>query len=239
METLQPQIVAMGGGLLSERTASSAMMQYVFGLTGKERPRILLDNTAWGNSPEGELWFYKAIAGMRCHPTDLLFFAKSHGTPSALMQLCLNQDIIFVVGGNTRSALAIWREYGLDRALKAAWEKGVVLAGSSAGAVCWFGETVSDWCADGFSHLPNCLEFLPGSCVPHYNGNSKRKELYHQLLLDGKIPSGYGVDECAALHLVGSNVKQAVTAKPGAGCYSVSVRDGKVVEEPLSVVSLL
>ena len=140
---------------------------------------------------------------MGCQPSHLSFFER---TPD-LRSFLLNQDIIYVGGGNTKSMLAVWREWGLPEVLREAWSTGVVLAGTSAGGMCWFEEAITDSFGDGYRAIP-CLGFLPGSCCPHFDTEAERRPAFHDLLLKGEIKPGIALDDAAAAHFVGDELRQ-------------------------------
>src|SRR5437763_1213118 len=119
----------MGGAGLIE----PLLRKYIFGLTGKKRPRIIYLPTAGGDNPEGIVAFYEAYAGEDCRPSHLPLFHRQHEDLAAVL---LHQDVIYVGGGNTANMLAIWRVHGVDRLLRQAWDAGIVLCGSSAGSIC-------------------------------------------------------------------------------------------------------
>ncbi len=106
-----------------------------------------------------------------------------------LRRVVLAQDVVYVGGGNTKSMLAVWREWGLIEILKEAYGSGIVLGGQSAGAICWFEQGVTDSWADRLRPL-DCMGFLPGSCCPHYDGEVERRPAYHALIQQGQIRSG-------------------------------------------------
>jgi peptidase E len=148
------------------------------------------------------------------------------------------QDIIYVGGGNTKSMLALWREWGLDEILHEAWYKGIVLAGLSAGAICWFEQGVTDSIPGQLNPLP-CLGFLSGSCCPHYDGQTERRPAYHHLMNEGKITPGYGIDESAALHFIGDELNCVVSANSEAKAYRVAKISGEIREETIMPRHLL
>ena len=129
--------------------------------------------------------------------------------------------------------LAVWREWGLPELLREAWEAGIVLAGISAGAICWFAQGITDSFADQLRVL-DCLGFLPGSCCPHYNGEVERRPAYHRLLLNGEVAPGWAIDDGAAIHLVNGEVHRVVTSRQGSTVYRVQAIDGAVQEEPIA-----
>ncbi len=125
-------ILAMGGGDIVSPT--SKLDDYLLELSEKQRPRIGFLPTAGGEQPEGIQRFYDAFAGRECEPSHLELF----GMPDEPAAWVAAQDVVYVCGGNTANALAIWRVHGVDVALREAWDRGAVLGGWSAGANCWF-----------------------------------------------------------------------------------------------------
>jgi len=125
------QIVAMGGGSFSVEPDGSALDAYVLGLTGKPRPKICFVPTASGDAPEYTTKFYDAFA-RRAEASHLYLFGRPRTDMASLLA---SQDIIYVGGGNTANMLAIWRVHGVDRMMREAWERGVILTGVSAGMI--------------------------------------------------------------------------------------------------------
>jgi peptidase E len=143
------------------------------------------------------------------------------------------QDVFYVGGGNTANLLAIWRTHGLDRLLRKAFNAGAVLSGISAGMLCWFEGGLTD-SFGGLRALDDGLGLVKGTACPHYDGESERQPAYRRLIAGGAA-SGYAVEDGAALHFVGTRLKEVVSSRPGAAAYRVTLRRGEVVEEPLQV----
>jgi dipeptidase E len=199
---------------------------FVIELTGKERPRVLLVPTAGGDSDAFIVRFYAAY-GPRAEASHLKLFGIP---PPDLRDLVLGQDAVFVAGGNTANMLAVWHLHGLDAILREAWERGIVLAGSSAGSICWFEAGVTDSFRAELDGM-DCLGFLPGSNCPHYDGEEQRRPAYRRLLEEG-LPPGLAADDEVGLLFRGSDLVEAVTARAdGAAAYRVS-RDGEQRIEP-------
>jgi peptidase E len=148
-----------------------------------------------------------------------------------LRDLVLDQDLVLVTGGNTANALAVWRVHGFDEILREAWEQGIVLAGWSAGMICWFEHGVTDSFGPELAPM-NCLGFLPGSACPHYDGEERRRPVYTQLVATG-LPAGVAADDDVALHYVGTELREAVTSREGAAAYRVEPDGEKPLETRL------
>ena len=223
------QIIAMGGGGFSMEPDNLALDRYVRDQTGKAHPRACFLPTAGAESPEYVIRFYEAFTALECRPSHLSLFSL----PTAdLRAFLLEKEIIYVGGGNTRSMLALWREWRLDEILREAWEAGVVLAGLSAGAICWFEQGVTDSVPGELGPLP-CLGYLEGSCCPHYGSESGRRPAYHRLIAAGALQPGYGLDDGAALHFVDGTLHRVITSRPEARAYLVERVDGAVEERSL------
>jgi dipeptidase E len=217
-------IVAMGG--LSSVDAERRLLEdYFLGFAGRERPRVLFVPTAVADDAEQTLQAYSQL-GDRAQVSHVSFFPWP---PPDLRRLALDQDVIFVSGGNTANALAIWRAHGFDEILREAWEAGVVLAGWSAGMICWFEAGVTDSFGPQLEGMRDGLGFLPGSGCPHYDAEGQRRPVYTKLVAAG-FPPGLAADDCVALRFDGAELAEAVTARPGAGAYRVSPEGEEAIE---------
>ena len=207
-------IVANGGGPLSDEEAGR-LSDYVLGLAGRERPRICYVPTAMGDAAESVVRFYETYAG-RGELSHAGFFPWPRPD---LREHVLAQDVLVVSGGNTANMLAIWRVHGFDAILREAWERGVVLAGGSAGMICWFEASVTDSFGPQLAPLREGLGFLAGSACPHYD-EELRRTTYRELVGDG-FPAGVAVDVGAALRYEGAELVEVVAFRPGARAYRV------------------
>jgi len=134
-----------------------------------------------------------------------------------------SHDVVYVGGGNTANMLAVWRMHGMDEALRAAWEQGVVLCGSSAGMICWFEAGLTDSFGPQLEGMRDGLGFLPGSACPHYDGEELRRPRYRQLVDDG-FPAGWAAEDGVGLHFEGTELAEVVSALPGKRAYRVEPR---------------
>jgi peptidase E len=160
--------------------------------------------------------FFEAFARRDCEPSCLRLF----GAPERPAEHLAHQDVIYVSGGNTANALAVWRLHGVDRALHDAWNRGAVLGGVSAGANCWFEACVTDSFGAELAPLDDGLGFLSGSFCPHYDGEELRRPVYRKLV-DAGFAAGYAADDGAALHFVGTELREIVASRPEARAYRV------------------
>ena len=221
------RILAIGGIQLSPGTTDWPLLQFMLDLSGQERPRICMLATAGGESPSGLASYYATFA-RRAEPTHLDLFDR---TVPDIEGFLLEQDVILVAGGNTANMLAIWRVHGVDRALKRAWDSGVVLAGWSAGANCWFEGSSTDSFGPNLDALRDGVKFLPGSFCPHYDSESARRPRLETLIGSGALPDGYAADDGVGLLFEGRDFVEAVASMPGQHAYRVERRRGNSVEE--------
>jgi peptidase E len=229
-----PQIVAFGGGGFSMEAGNPLLDDYVLSLAGEERPRVCFLPTASGDADHYVVRFYRAFA-TRCETSHLSLFRRDRGGGAVEGDVeahLLRQDVIYVGGGSVVSLLGTWRAHGLDRALRAAWRRGVVLCGLSAGSLCWFEEAVTAF--HGAPTVVRGLGLLPHSNCVHYDGEPERREEYRRFVGDG-VRAGYAADDGAALHFVGRELLRVVSSRASARAFRVEPRDGEVVEQPLAV----
>lgn len=223
---MKKQIIAMGGGGFSMEPENPLLDQYLLKQTGKRNPAVCFVATASGDAEGYLLKFYAAFSKLRCRPSHLSLFRP----PADIRSFVLAQDAIYVGGGNTKSLLALWREWGLDRCFREAWRRGIVLGGISAGSICWFEQGLTDSRTGRLTVLP-CLGLLKGSNCPHYNGEPKRRPAYQRLIAHGRMQPGIAAEDGVALHYIGRRLERVVSSRPQAAAYRVWMRDGKAREE--------
>jgi dipeptidase E len=223
-------IVAMGGGGFSMEPKNPLLDDFILGLTEKRRPRVCFLATASGDSESYIERFYKAMRQRKCKPSHLALFRRTVSDPFEFLK---RQDVIYVGGGNTANMLATWRVHGVDRALQAAWRQGVVLAGISAGANCWFHASSTDSFGKPLAALQDGLRLLHGSVCPHYDGEKDRRASFHRFVATGKLPDGIALDDGAAAHFIGWRFAEAVSSRPKAKAYRVFRWRLRAIEEEI------
>jgi len=221
-------IIAIGG--FSKEVDPAPLDQYVLAQARRSRPSICFLGTASGDAESYIQKFYAAFGRQSCQPTHVPLFGR---TPD-LKRVLPAQDLIYVGGGNTKSMLATWREWGVPALLRRAWMGGTVLAGFSAGAICWFETGVTDSWADRLAALP-CLGFLPDAACPHYDSEADRRPAVHRLVSARQLPATLALDDGVAAHFVGRRLFRVVTSRPSAGAYEIRRTGSRSVERPLPV----
>ena len=195
-------------------------------LSGRARPRLCYLPTATADDPARIVAFYERVLRHSCEPFHVTLF----GTPQRPAERVAEADVVWVGGGNTANMLAIWRLHGIDVALRAAWGRGAVLAGASAGGNCWFEGSVTDSFGPQLVALPDGLGLLAGSFCPHRDTEELRRPVFRQLVADGVLAAGIACDDFAAVLYDGTELAEVVTLRAGAGASRVTA-DG---EEPLA-----
>jgi len=220
------QVLAMGGGgFMMER--DSPLDDFLLSLSVAPRPRVCFLPTPTGDRGEVIAAFFEAFASRDCEPSCLRLFGSPERPPAILA----DQDVIYVSGGSTANALALWRLHGVDRALHEAWDRGAVVGGVSAGANCWFECCITDSFGPELGPLHDGLAFLPGSFCPHYDGEVRRRPVFRELVRNG-FPGGYAADDGAALHFVGTELREVVSSRPSACAYRVEADGETVLDTP-------
>jgi len=226
-ETASERIIFVYGNGISR-----TFIRYVASLTNREKPRICFFPTAAADNPMAIDYWYKLVTDLPLEPGVIQTFVTSDPGQKSFEEDILSYDAVIVGGGNTLNMIAIWKAQGIDTVLRKAYERGIVLAGGSAGSLCWFTGGYTDSRPKELS-LMECLGFLNYSHCPHYNGEPQRKPLYHKAILEGKLQPGYACDDEAGLLFVDGEMKKSVSLSPDNSNYFVDVENGKIVEKKL------
>ena len=226
-------IMVVGGGAFFFDRDRGPLEEYWLDLArvarGRPAPRVCYIGTASGDDEAITANFHRVFEDV-AETSDLALFDRTvEDIPSFLRA----QDAVFVGGGNTASLLAVWRAHGVDVALRAAHQAGVVLAGRSAGGLCWFEGGTTDSFGPRLAPLLGGLALIPGSHCPHYDGEPERRPTYHALIGSGALPSGIAVDDHAAAVFDGSSLVEVVAAREGAAAYRVERSEDGIIESTL------
>src|SRR5215472_4606675 len=197
-------ILAIGGlrSPLSQREPLPALIGHAMALSGAATPRVCVLNTANGDEPVTYQKLYALLSQNGAKVSHLQLFPMPNiADPEDLLR---SQDVIFVGGGSVANMLAVWRVHGVDRIMRSAWESGVVLAGVSAGAICWFEGGTTDSFGPVLRPFTAGLGFLSGSYCPHYNPEPRRRPTYQVLVAESALAAGVPCDDRGTEHFTDS-----------------------------------
>lgn len=228
------RIFAMGGGGFAMEPGNPALDRYVLelGRARRPEPRICLLPTAGGDSEAQVHRFLVAFSGEACEPSHFSLFRRGRRTLSLERHL-LEQDIVYVGGGSMLNLMVLWHAHGVDRLLREAWRRGIVLCGLSAGSMCWFQQGITT--STGRPTPANGLGLLRGSNSVHYDGEPERRPVYLAEVAAGRVLGGYGVDDGAGLLFAGTRLTEVVSSRPGARAYRVArAGSGRATETALA-----
>ena len=214
------QIIAIGGGGFGREIKDLKIEKYIVDQSRAKTPKICFIPTATGDDQAYIDTFYKAFNSLGCKTSHINFFKRTIN----LKEHILDQDIIYVGGGNTKSMLAVWKEWGLDKILFEAYKNKIIMSGVSAGAICWFKKGITDSWKDNQATL-DCLNFVDGVCCPHYDEEPERIPYVKEILVNKEIRACYAIEGYAALHLIDDKPKYNVSFKEDTSCHLVTLKD--------------
>ena len=182
--------------------------------------RLCYVPTAVGDDPAAVSAYQRVFGGRDDVVLTVLQLFPRPSIPDLRTHL-LTQDVVLVEGGSVVNLMAVWRAHGLPALLRECWEAGVVLAGPSAGSLCWHvGGPTDAWSAEGSSRLAAFTEglgLLPSSNSVHDDAaDQPRRTVYRQLVAGRELPGGYATEDGVGLHYVGTELAEAVTVRSGA-----------------------
>ena len=219
-------IIAIGGGGFGRNPNHRKIEKYILELTGKEKPNVVFFPTASAENQAYVIQFYKCFTKMSCEPSHVTFFQRTPRLDSIINKA----DVIYVGGGNTKSMLAVWQEWKLDKLLLKAYNNGKILCGVSAGAICWFEQGITDSWASNLNVM-DCLGFLPEMACPHYQEEKDRRPDVHKMLKQGKCGPGWAIDGGAAIHFKNGKYYKSIQFYSDSYVHYVSIKNGVVNED--------
>ncbi len=215
-------IVAIGGGGFGRSLGNLEIEKYIISLVNKKVPKICFIPTASGDNDLYKLNFYRAFSKLKCEASHLDFFSRTE----ELEEKVLSQDIIYVGGGNTKSMLAVWRDWNLHLILKKAYENGIIMSGVSAGAICWFEKGITDSYAKSLEIL-DCLGFVEGIACPHFDEEKEREPYVNDLLNRDLINSCICIEGYSALH-INKNRFKTINFGDNKQCFKLYKENNKI-----------
>jgi len=203
-------------------------------LSGATRPRVCLVMTASGDDSQYLTSMYSALSDAGCDVDHLALFAQPNRRPADALGAA---DVIWVGGGSVANLLALWRLHGVDEAMADAWERGAILAGVSAGSICWHVGGPTDSFGVELQAIDNGLGLIPFGNGVHYDSEEQRRPLLHRLVAEGTLPTSYATDDAIGLLYEGTDPVAVVADRDGDGpaAYRVESVGGQVVETRLPV----
>jgi peptidase E len=223
-----PTILATSGGIKEgrrTRLAFSALTDYAVDLSGTtgRAPRVCLLATAMGDDRATLHYLTEAAQERGFAVSHLALFPMPN--VDDITERLLAQDVVWVFGGSVAGLLAMWRLHGVDAAMHAAWQAGVVLTGVSAGSICWHVGGTTDSFGPDLRPVTDGLGFVPFSNGVHYDSEAERRPLLQRLVGDGTLPSAYATDDGAGVLYRGTEFVEAVAESGSAGAYFVEPGD--------------
>ena len=225
-EDVKRKIFIYGGG------GWKNFSKYLIGLTKKENPKVCFVPTATGDSIISISSWYSGCEDVPLRPYVMKTYISSYDTKRSFEDTIMSMDAILVGGGNTLNMIAIWKAQGIDLVLRKAYDSGILMAGGSAGSLCWFESGTTDSRPIKLSKV-DCLGWLKGSHCPHYDAEAFRRPLYHELIASGELPPGYACDNNAGIYFENEKVVKAVSVTAKNKSYYVDLVDGKINEKEL------
>jgi dipeptidase E len=225
-QNMNRTIFAYGGQI------NHTFIKHVIKLTGKQNPKICFLPTASGDRESYISTWNNLTSDLPMQSFVQKVFISSYQNPKSFEVVLLDMDAIIVGGGSTFNMLALWKATGIDTVLKKAYNKGIILAGGSAGSLCWFKEGYTDSRPEKFTRIEG-LNYINASHCPHYDTEKIRKPLYFKGIESGEITNGYACDELSGVLFQNEKFIKAFSIKKESHCYFLSLVNGKVEEKML------
>ena len=228
MESLIRKLFITGGSL------DVQFIRMFVAKTGKENPKLVFVPTAVGDRADIITLFQERCESIGIVPHILRTFISSYQQKETFEAILQDADIVVVYGGNTLNMLAIWKVHGIDVLLKKAYERGVLMAGGSAGSLCWFEEGTTDSRPVNVSKI-ECMGWIQGSHCPHYHAEAERKPMYHASILSGLLKAGYALDDYAGLYFENEKAVETSSIAAGNNVYYVDIHESVIREQLLNL----
>ena len=226
------KIVAIGGGDMRS-LETLAIDKEIIALSGKSRPKTLFIPTASSDSREYWQAFQNAYGAELGCDTDVLYLLNVNPTQDELEEKILSSDVIYVGCGNTLKMMRRWRRLGVDKILEAAYDRGIVLAGLSAGCICWFNwghsDSMASYHPDNWSYIRvKGMGFIEALGCPHYDsdtdGVKRDQDFQHMVRKHSEV--GIAIDNNCAIEVV-DNRYRIITSQKGAEAYRLEKQRGE------------
>ncbi|MFM9049615.1 MAG: Type 1 glutamine amidotransferase-like domain-containing protein [Actinomycetota bacterium] len=235
------RILATSGGFLATDRwgvlKPGGLVLEALRLTGAERPRVCLVMTASGDDASYLARSYAALGALGCDVDHLALFTMPNRDPEEVLG---RSDLVWVGGGSVANLLALWRLHGVDTAMRAAWERGTILAGVSAGSICWHVGGPTDSFGPTLRVVTDALALLPYGNGVHYDSEEQRRPLLQRVVGNGLLPTSYATDDRIGILYEGEEAVRVIAdmevdPADGPAAYRIERVAGDVVETRLDV----
>ena len=220
------QVIAIGGGGFGRNPNHNKIEKYILGQSNKANPNIVFIPTASAEDKSYIVNFYSCFSKLQCRSSHINFFQRTPRLNSIINQA----DIIYVGGGNTKSMLAVWKEWNLQNILKIGYEKGIIMSGVSAGAICWFDRGITDSFSDKLEII-DCLGIVEGIACPHYDEEKERIPYVNEIIKTQKINSCICIEGNCALHIKNDVNYEAINFGNKKKCIKIFIENEKLIQE--------
>lgn len=242
--TIRRILATSGGFTATDRWGvlrPGGLMLEALRLTGVERPRVCLVMTASGDDASYLARSYAALGALGCDVDHLALFTMPNRDPEEILA---RSDVVWVGGGSVANLLALWRLHGVDVAMRSAWERGTILAGVSAGSICWHVGGPTDSFGPTLRVVTDALALVPYGNGVHYDSEEQRRPLLQRVVGDGLLPTSYATDDRIGILYEGDEAVRViadldVVPVTGPAAYRVERVAGDVVETRLEVGPIL
>ena len=233
---IKGKIIAIGGGEMGRPrenggrypTETISIDKEIIVQSGKKNPKLLFIPTASSDSIGYFEIIKKHFSKLGCK-VSVLYLIKEKVSKKEIENKILSSDIIYVGGGNTLAMMTLWRKLGVDKVLKKAHKKGIILSGLSAGAICWFesGNSDSRKFTSGSNKLikVTSLGLVKALCCPHYDVESHRQKDLKRMMKTTPKSVAIALENCTALEVVGEEYR-LLKSKPSASAYKIFWKSG-------------
>ena len=227
--------VSIGGGELKNKT--TAPIDGVIASLAKaragegERGYALFFPTASHDSNPYFNSFRKTYTSLFDMKSDVAILTKGLMTVEHVAEKIEKANLIYVGGGDTLYLMQVWRETGVDKLVWDAYKRGAVLAGLSAGAICWFEDIYTDSLEPDAYAPYKGLGTLKGAATPHYNNRPD----FDTVAIRQGYPLSYAIEDDAAILFEDEAPVGALSA--GGNAYRLLNKEGRIVKEKIDLLS--
>lgn len=239
---MRRQVFAFSGVLTPQpgERGNRPLLEHVLALGAARRQeagpvRLCYVPTAVGDDPAAVSAYQRVFGGRDDVVLSVLTLFPQPSVPDVRSHL-LTQDVVLVEGGSVVNLMAVWRAHGLPDVLRECWEAGVLLAGPSAGSLCWHVGGPTDAWSERLAPFTEGLALLPHSNAVHDDSTEQpRRAAYRRMVAAGELPGGLATEDGVGLHYLGTELAEAVTVRPGARAWRVDPDGaGGVLERPIT-----